>query len=97
MLSISKGALRLTCTLLAYAVVFFHIKVPPLNKLWGVLKVGGILLAVGGAVTMAIAKGKDGNNDQNDTLGAILSLVNTILFGFYLAMQVFCAHESFSI
>ena len=64
----------------------FSQKVPPLNKLWGVLKVGGILLAVGGAVTMAIAKGKDDNNDQNDTLGAILSLVNTILFGFYLAM-----------
>ena len=57
-----------------------------MNKLWGVLKVGGILLAVGGAVTMAIAKGKDDNNDQNDTLGAILSLVNTVLFGFYLAM-----------
>ena len=62
-------------------------KIPPLTKLWGVLKVGGILLAVGGAVTMAVAKGKGENNDQNDTLGAILSLMNTLLFGFYMALQ----------
>jgi hypothetical protein len=79
------------CLLLQVSTINYTttLKVPPLNELWGLMKVLGITLAVGGAVVMATAnsKGASERNDQDDTLGAILSLVNTLLFGLYMATQ----------
>eukprot|EP00041_Stephanoeca_diplocostata_P015837 m.304386 g.304386 ORF g.304386 m.304386 type:complete len:234 (+) comp20172_c2_seq35:116-817(+) len=68
-------------------VIILGVERPPdLRTIRGWLKVFGILLAAGGAVAMSKSKGSN-TEYSNQTLGAILSLSNTILFAMYVTIQ----------
>eukprot|EP00040_Diaphanoeca_grandis_P030306 m.178966 g.178966 ORF g.178966 m.178966 type:complete len:422 (+) comp31953_c7_seq1:329-1594(+) len=62
-------------------------KVPNVCTIAGLLKVFGVLLAAGGAVTMGLAETKKGKGGSTAAAGGMLSLLNTVLFAMYVTIQ----------
>eukprot|EP01006_Ploeotia_vitrea_P066701 TRINITY_DN95514_c0_g1_i1.p1 TRINITY_DN95514_c0_g1~~TRINITY_DN95514_c0_g1_i1.p1 ORF type:complete len:373 (-),score=25.43 TRINITY_DN95514_c0_g1_i1:68-1186(-) len=62
---------------------------PPINKLRGWLKIGGILAAVGGAILMITKKLTDSKGSQEKSLvaGMVCLLVNCMCMGVYVVIQ----------
>eukprot|EP00035_Acanthoeca_spectabilis_P007461 m.136836 g.136836 ORF g.136836 m.136836 type:complete len:416 (-) comp13966_c0_seq1:1071-2318(-) len=63
--------------------------VPNVCELKGCLKVGGVFFAAGGAAAMLLSKGTSSEYPK-PLLGALFSLINTILFAMYITIQKLC-------
>eukprot|EP00037_Helgoeca_nana_P014382 m.134182 g.134182 ORF g.134182 m.134182 type:complete len:427 (-) comp22526_c1_seq2:121-1401(-) len=60
--------------------------IPNVCELKGLMKVFGVLCAAGGAATMLLSKGK-ASEYPKPLLGAMFSLINTVLFALYITIQ----------
>ena len=68
---------------------------PPLRTLHGWLKICGIALAAGGAITMLLAH-SDGSQMVNELTGNICALLNTVFFAIYMTLQVYSRNQQLS-